>query len=106
MNELNEKNLNEILKEVLHRRRFCDINELKKTLYGLLRINLIDTKRYNIGITECNEEEMIENEIPNEIDYMLLVSFYDNETGEVFDIDLYYAKTRAGHYYITEYIMQ
>lgn len=106
MNILDEKMLNEILEKILHKRRFYNILHLKNTIIDLLKENNCYEKRYTINITEKPESEYEEFPFPNEIDYMLLLSIEDNVTKDVFDTDLYFAKTRSGAMYITEFICQ
>lgn len=92
------------LKILLEKRRFKDIKEIESTIKAYLRINIVDTNKYDIRITKKAETEM--EEIPKNIDYILIGSIMDKETKEAYDFDLYYAKTRNNGIYLTEYIEQ
>lgn len=99
---MNEKNLIEILKTILNKRRFKDIESLRMTIKRYMEINLVDVENYDIRLSYKPENEMREH--PEETDYIIIGSIEGN--GEVFDFDLYYAKTRAEEIYITEFIVQ
>ena len=101
-NKMNEKNLIEILKTILNKRRFKDIESLRMTIKKYMEINLVDVEKYDIRLSYKPEYEM--KEYPVETDYIIIGSIEGN--GEVFDFDLYYAKTRAEEIYITEFIVQ
>lgn len=92
------------LKTLLEKRRFKDTRELENTIKAYLVINMVDTSKYDIKITRKAETEM--EEIPKNIDYILIGSIIDKETKEAYDFDLYYAKTRENGIYLTEYIEQ
>ena len=102
MKTMNEKNLIEILKTILNKRRFKDIESLRMTIKKYMEINLVDGEKYDIKLSYKPEYEM--KEYPVETDYIIIGSIEGN--GEVFDFDLYYAKTRAEEIYITEFIVQ
>lgn len=102
MKTMNEKNLIEILKTILNKRRFKDIESLRMTIKRYMEINLVDVENYDIRLSYKPEYEM--KEYPVETDYIIIGSIEGN--GEVFDFDLYYAKTRAEEIYITEFIVQ
>lgn len=102
MKTMNEKNLIEILKTILNKRRFKDIESLRMTIKKYMEINLVDGEKYDIRLSYKPEYEM--KEYPVETDYIIIGSIEGN--GEVFDFDLYYAKTRAEEIYITEFIVQ
>ena len=102
MKTMNEKNLIEILKTILNKRRFKDIESLRMTIKKYMEINLVDVEKYDIRLSYKPEYEM--KEYPVETDYIIIGSIEGN--GEVFDFDLYYAKTRAEEIYITEFIVQ
>lgn len=102
MKTMNEKNLIEILKTILNKRRFKDIESLRMTIKRYMEINLVDVEKYDIRLSYKPEYEM--EEYPVETDYIIIGSIEGN--GEVFDFDLYYAKTRAEEIYITEFIVQ
>lgn len=102
MKTMNEKNLIEILKTILNKRRFKDIESLRMTIKRYMEINLVDVEKYDIRLSYKPEYEM--KEYPVETDYIIIGSIEGN--GEVFDFDLYYAKTRAEEIYITEFIVQ
>lgn len=102
MKTMNEKNLIEILKTILNKRRFKDIESLRMTIKRYMEINLVDVEKYDIRLSYKPEYEM--KEYPVETDYIIIGSIEGN--GEVFDFDLYYAKTRAKEIYITEFIVQ
>lgn len=102
MKTMNEKNLIEILKTILNKRRFKDIESLRMAIKRYMEINLVDVENYDIRLSYKPEYEM--KEYPVETDYILIGSIEGN--GEVFDFDLYYAKTRAEEIYITEFIVQ
>lgn len=99
--KMNEKTLVEILQAIMKKRRFKDIEELKTTIKRYMEINLVDYKNYDIRLSYKPEYEM--GEYPEETDYLLIGSIEGNN--EVFDFDLYYAKTRAEGIYITEFIV-
>ena len=101
MKTMNEKNLIEILKTILNKRRFKDIESLRMTIKRYMEINLVDVENYDIRLSYKPEYEM--KEYPVETDYIIIGSIEGN--GEVFDFDLYYAKTRAEQIYITEFII-
>lgn len=101
MKTMNEKNLIEILKTILNKRRFKDIESLRMTIKRYMEINLVDVEKYDIRLSYKPEYEM--KEYPVETDYIIIGSIEGNE--EVFDFDLYYAKTRAEQIYITEFII-
>ena len=101
MKTMNEKNLIEILKTILNKRRFKDIESLRMTIKRYMEINLVDVEKYDIRLSYKPEYEM--KEYPVETDYIIIGSIEGN--GEVFDFDLYYAKTRAEQIYITEFII-
>lgn len=102
MKTMNEKNLIEILKTILNKRRFKDIESLRMAIKRYMEINLVDVENYDIRLSYKPEYEM--KEYPVETDYIIIGSIEGN--GEVFDFDLYYAKTRAKEIYITEFIVQ
>ena len=102
MKTMNEKNLIEILKIILNKRRFKDIESLRMTIKRYMEINLVDVENYDIRLSYKPEYEM--KEYPVETDYIITGSIEGN--GEVFDFDLYYAKTMAEEIYITEFIVQ
>lgn len=102
MKTMNEKNLIEILKTILNKRRFKDIESLRMAIKRYMEINLVDVENYDIRLSYKPEYEM--KEYPVETDYIIIGSIEGN--GEVFDFDLYYAKTRAEEIYITEFIVQ
>lgn len=102
MKTMNEKNLIEILKTILNKRRFKDIESLRMAIKRYMEINLVDVENYDIRLSYKPEYEM--GEYPEETDYIIIGSIEGN--GEVFDFDLYYAKTRAEEIYITEFIVQ
>lgn len=99
--KMNEKTLVEILQAILKKRRFKDIEELKTTIKRYMEINLINVENYDIRLSYKPEYEM--GEYPEDIDYLLIGTIEGNN--EVFDFDLYYAKTRAEGIYITEFII-
>ena len=101
MKTMNEKNLIEILKTILNKRRFKDIESLRMTIKRYMEINLINVENYDIRLSYKPEYEM--GEYPVETDYIIIGSIEGN--GEVFDFDLYYAKTRAEQIYITDFII-
>lgn len=101
MKTMNEKNLIEILKTILNKRRFKDIESLRMTIKRYMEINLVDVEKYDIRLSYKPEYEM--KEYPEETDYIIVGSIEGNN--EVFDFDLYYAKTRAEQIYITEFIV-
>ena len=98
---MNEKNLVEILQAIMKKRRFDDIESLKTTIKRYMEINLVNDKEYDIRLSYKPEYEM--KEYPVETDYIIVGSIEGNN--EVFDFDLYYAKTRAEQIYITEFIV-
>ena len=98
---MNEKNLVEILQAIMKKRRFDDIESLKTTIKRYMEINLVNDKEYDIRLSYKPEYEM--GEYPEDTDYLLIGSIEGNN--EVFDFDLYYAKTRAEQIYITEFII-
>ena len=98
---MNEKNLVEILQAIMKKRRFDDIESLKTTIKRYMEINLVNDKEYDIRLSYKPEYEM--KEYPEETDYIIVGSIEGNN--EVFDFDLYYAKTRAEQIYITEFII-
>ena len=98
---MNEKNLVEILQAIMKKRRFDDIESLKTTIKRYMEINLVNDKEYDIRLSYKPEYEM--KEYPEETDYIIVGSIEGNN--EVFDFDLYYAKTRAEQIYITEFIV-
>lgn len=102
MKTMNEKNLIEILKTILNKRRFKDIESLRMTIKRYMEINLVDVENYDIRLSYKPEYEM--KEYPVETDYIIIGSIEGEN--EVFDFDLYYAKTRAEEIYITEFIVQ
>lgn len=102
MKTMNEKNLIEILKTILNKRRFKDIESLRMAIKRYMEINLVDVENYDIRLSYKPEYEM--KEYPIETDYIIIGSIEGN--GEIFDFDLYYAKTRAEEIYITEFIVQ
>lgn len=99
--KMNEKTLVEILQAIMKKRRFKDIEELKTTIKRYMEINLINVENYDIRLSYKPEYEM--KEYPEETDYIIVGSIEGNN--EVFDFDLYYAKTRAEGIYITEFIV-
>ena len=98
---MNEKILVEILKEIMKKRRFDDIESLRMTIKRYMEINFVNDKEYDIRLSYKPEYEM--KEYPEETDYIIVGSIEGNN--EVFDFDLYYAKTRAEQIYITEFIV-
>ena len=98
---MNEKILVEILQAIMKKRRFDDIESLRMTIKRYMEINLVNDKEYDIRLSYKPEYEM--KEYPVETDYLLIGSIEGNN--EVFDFDLYYAKTRAEQIYITEFII-
>ena len=98
---MNEKILVEILQAIMKKRRFDDIESLKTTIKRYMEINLVNDKEYDIRLSYKPEYEM--KEYPEETDYIIVGSIEGNN--EVFDFDLYYAKTRAEQIYITEFIV-
>lgn len=100
-NKMNEKILVEILQAIMKKRRFDDIESLKTTIKRYMEINLVNDKEYDIRLSYKPEYEM--KEYPVETDYIIVGSIEGNN--EVFDFDLYYAKTRAEQIYITEFIV-
>ena len=98
---MNEKILVEILQAIMKKRRFDDIESLRMTIKRYMEINLVNDKEYDIRLSYKPEYEM--KEYPVETDYLLIGSIEGNN--EVFDFDLYYAKTRAEQIYITEFIV-
>lgn len=101
MKVMNEKNLVEILQAIIKKRRFDDIESLRITIKRYMEINLVNDKDYDIRLSYKPEYEM--KEYPEETDYIIVGSIEGNN--EVFDFDLYYAKTRAEQIYITEFIV-
>ena len=101
MKTMNEKNLIEILKTILNKRRFKDIKSLRMAIKRYMEINLVDVENYDIRLSYKPEYEM--GEYPEDTDYVLIGSIEGEN--EVFDFDLYYAKTRAEQIYITEFIV-
>lgn len=99
--KMNEKTLVEILQAIFKKRRFKNIEELKMTIKRYMEINLINVENYDIRLSYKPEYEM--GEYPEETDYIIVGSIEGNN--EVFDFDLYYAKTRAEQIYITEFIV-
>ena len=99
--KMNEKTLVEILQAIMKKRRFKNIEELKTTIKRYMEINLINVENYDIRLSYKPEYEM--GEYPEDIDYIIVGSIEGNN--EVFDFDLYYAKTRAEGIYITEFIV-
>lgn len=98
---MNEKILVEILQAIIKKRRFDDIESLRMTIKRYMEINLVNDKDYDIRLSYKPEYEM--KEYPVETDYIIVGSIEGNN--EVFDFDLYYAKTRAEQIYITEFIV-
>lgn len=98
---MNEKILVEILQAIMKKRRFDDIESLRMTIKRYMEINLVNDKEYDIRLSYKPEYEM--KEYPVETDYIIVGSIEGNN--EVFDFDLYYAKTRAEQIYITEFIV-
>lgn len=98
---MNEKILVEILQAIIKKRRFDDIESLRTTIKRYMEINLVNDKEYDIRLSYKPEYEM--KEYPEETDYIIVGSIEGNN--EVFDFDLYYAKTRAEGIYITEFIV-
>lgn len=98
---MNEKILVEILQAIMKKRRFDDIESLRMTIKRYMEINLINVENYDIRLSYKPEYEM--GEYPEDTDYLLIGSIEGNN--EVFDFDLYYAKTRAEGIYITEFIV-
>ena len=98
---MNEKILVEILQAIIKKRRFDDIESLRMTIKRYMEINLVNDKEYDIRLSYKPEYEM--KEYPVETDYIIVGSIEGNN--EVFDFDLYYAKTRAEQIYITEFIV-
>lgn len=101
MKVMNEKILVEILQAIMKKRRFDDIESLRMTIKRYMEINLVNDKEYDIRLSYKPEYEM--KEYPVETDYIIVGSIEGNN--EVFDFDLYYAKTRAEQIYITEFIV-
>lgn len=99
--DLNEVKLNEILKEILRKRRFNNIEELKNTIKNYMKINLIDINKYDVRLSYKPEYEM--GEYPEDCDYVIIGCIEGNN--DIFDFDLYYAVTRNEQMYITEYII-
>ena len=85
----------------MKKRRFDDIESLRMTIKRYMEINLVNDKEYDIRLSYKPEYEM--KEYPVETDYIIVGSIEGNN--EVFDFDLYYAKTRAEQIYITEFIV-
>lgn len=98
---MNEKILVEILQAIMKKRRFDDIESLRMTIKRYMEINFVNDKEYDIRLSYKPEYEM--KEYPEETDYIIVGSIEGNN--EVFDFDLYYAKTRAEQIYITEFIV-
>ena len=98
---MNEKILVEILQAIMKKRRFDDIESLRMTIKRYMEINFVNDKEYDIRLSYKPEYEM--KEYPEETDYIIVGSIEGNN--EVFDFDLYYAKTRAEEIYITEFIV-
>lgn len=98
---MNEKILVEILQAIMKKRRFDDIESLRMTIKRYMEINFVNDKEYDIRLSYKPEYEM--KEYPEDTDYLLIGSIEGNN--EVFDFDLYYAKTRAEQIYITEFIV-
>lgn len=101
MKVMNEKNLVEILNAIMKKRRFGNIESLRTTIKRYMEINLVNHEEYDIRLSYKPEYEM--KEYPVETDYIIVGSIEGNN--EVFDFDLYYAKTRAEQIYITEFIV-
>ncbi len=101
--ELNEKILKDILKATM-KRRFIFQSDLYNSIISFMRINLIDILRYKLKLTDKPENEY--NELPSETDYMITGSITDTKTGDIFDFDIYYTKTRNNEIYPIEYIIQ
>lgn len=101
--KLNERILNDMLKTAL-KRRFIFQSDLYNSIISFMRINLIDTKRYKLTLNNKPENEY--SELPTETDYMFNGSITDTETGDIFDFDIYYTKTRNNEIYPIEYIIQ
>lgn len=99
--KMNEKTLVEILQAIMKKRRFDDIESLRMTIKRYMEINFVNDKEYDIRLSYKPEYEM--KEYPEETDYIIVGSIEGNN--EVFDFDLYYAKTRAEQIYITEFIV-
>lgn len=103
MKELTKNKVKEIL-ETVKRGRYKNLDELKEVIKAYLRINLVDTSKIKITLTEKDFTET--DYIESDIDWFIVGTIEDMENKEVFDFDLYYTKTRKEQYYIIEYIFQ
>lgn len=103
MKELTRNKVKEIL-ETVKRGRYKNLDELKEVIKAYLRINLVDTSKIKITLTEKDFTET--DYIESDIDWFIVGTIEDMENKEVFDFDLYYTKTRKEQYYIIEYIFQ
>lgn len=103
MKELTRNKVKEIL-ETVKRGRYKNLDELKEVIKAYLRINLVDTSKIKITLTEKDFTET--DYIESDIDWFIIGTIENMENKEVFDFDLYYTKTRKEQYYIIEYILQ
>ena len=103
MKDLTRNKVKEIL-ETVKRGRYKNLDELKEVIKAYLRINLVDTSKIKITLTEKDFTET--DYIESDIDWFIVGTIEDMENKEVFDFDLYYTKTRKEQYYIIEYILQ
>lgn len=103
MKDLTRNKVKEIL-ETVKRGRYKNLDELKEVIKAYLRINLIDTNKIKITLTEKDFTET--DFINSDIDWFIIGTIENMENKEVFDFDLYYTKTRKEQYYIIEYILQ
>ncbi len=101
--ELNEKILKDILKATM-KKKFIFQSDLYNCIISYMRINLVDILRYKLTLTDKPENEY--SELPPETDYMFTGNIEDKETGDIFDFDIYYTKTRNNEIYPIEYIIQ
>lgn len=103
MKDLTRNKVKEIL-ETVKRGRYKNLDELQEVIKAYLRINLIDTNKIKITLTEKDFTET--DFINSDIDWFIIGTIENMENKEVFDFDLYYTKTRKEQYYIIEYILQ
>lgn len=106
MNELKKGKVKEILKALMNGKtndnRFDNAEQIQIVITNFLKMNLFDTNKFKVTVTEKPE-----NEIDNiDIDYLLVGSIKNLENGDIFDFDIYYTKTRANKIYPVEFIIQ
>ena len=102
--ELKRNKVKQILKAVVGRARYKDIEEIKNTIKSFLRIELINLDFVNV---ELHDKDFTETDfIDSEIDYFIVGTIEDTENNETYDFDLFYTKTRTNGIYIIEFIMQ